>query len=175
MAVTLLHVYLKERAGKTLRNYGRHISHLLKSINPSITHPICLFVTNYKSKQVQVAMCHQRWLSQLRIVTGTNALTLPENRAQLLPASQLWCWKVSEEQPVNTFYLNVPNEAGKHFRSSLLIGKTCIYMFQCHSPKSSHPLTLPQSPKDCSIHLCLFCCVAYRVIVTIFLNSIYMR
>ena len=44
-------------------------------------------------------------------------------------------------------------------------------MFQCHSPKSSHPRPLPQSPKDCSIHLCLFCCLAYRVIVTIFLNS----
>ena len=48
-----------------------------------------------------------------------------------------------------------------------------LYMFQCHSPKSSHPLPFPQSPKDCSIHLCLFCCLAYRVIVTIFLNSIY--
>ena len=41
-------------------------------------------------------------------------------------------------------------------------------MFPCHSPKSFHPLPLPQSPKDCSIHLCLFCCLAYRVIVTIF-------
>ena len=49
-----------------------------------------------------------------------------------------------------------------------------LYMFQCHSPKSSHPRPLPQSPKDCSIHLCLFCCITYRVIVTIFLNSIYM-
>ena len=49
-----------------------------------------------------------------------------------------------------------------------------LYMFQCHFPKSSHPLPLPQSPKVCSIHLCLFCCLAYRVIVTIFLNSIYM-
>ena len=29
-----------------------------------------------------------------------------------------------------------------------------LYMFQCHSPKSS-PLPLPQTPKDCSIHLCL--------------------
>ena len=48
------------------------------------------------------------------------------------------------------------------------------YMFQCHSPKSSHPLPLLQSPKVCSIHLCLFCCLAYKVIVTIFLNSIYM-
>ena len=46
-----------------------------------------------------------------------------------------------------------------------------LYMFQCHSPKSSPP---QQSPKDCSIHLCLFCCLAYRVVI-IFLNSIYMR
>ena len=50
-----------------------------------------------------------------------------------------------------------------------------LYMFQCHSPNSSHPLPLPQSPKDCSIHQCLFCCLVYRVIVTIFLNSIYMH
>ena len=49
-----------------------------------------------------------------------------------------------------------------------------LYMFQCHSPKSPHPCPLPQSPKDCSIHQCLFCCLVYRVIVTIFLNSIYM-
>ena len=48
-----------------------------------------------------------------------------------------------------------------------------VYMFQCHSPKSS-PLPLPQSPKVHSIYLCLFCCLAYRVIITIFLNSIYM-
>ena len=106
-------------------------------------------------------------------------------------------------------------------------------MFQCHSPKSSHPLPLPQGAKDCSIrlclfavshtvlllpslttaaavlslskrsafpllpllmvshtgvifqkyrlspkvhsaYLCLFCCLAYRVIIAIFLNSIYM-
>ena len=44
-----------------------------------------------------------------------------------------------------------------------------IYMFQCFSLKSSHPRLLPQSPKDCSIHLCLFCCLAYKVIITIFL------
>ena len=52
-----------------------------------------------------------------------------------------------------------------------LVSYMILYMFQCHSPKSSHPLPLPQSPKDCSIHQCLFCCLIYRVIVTIFLNS----
>ena len=38
-----------------------------------------------------------------------------------------------------------------------------VYMFQCHSLKSSHPLPLPLSPKVHSTHLCLFCCLAYRV------------
>ena len=34
--------------------------------------------------------------------------------------------------------------------------------------------TPPTESKNCSIHLCLFCCLIYRVVVTIFLNSIYM-
>ena len=55
------------------------------------------------------------------------------------------------------------------------ISHMIIYMFQCHSPIPSHPHPLPQSPKDCSIHLCLFCCLSNRVIITIFLNSIDMR
>ena len=54
------------------------------------------------------------------------------------------------------------------------ISHMVIYMFQCSPLKSSHPRLLPQSPKVCSLYLCLFCCLAYRVIITIFLNSIYM-
>ena len=50
-----------------------------------------------------------------------------------------------------------------------------ICMSQCYSFKSSHSRLLPQSPKDYSIHMCLFCCLTYRVIVTIFLNSIYLH
>ena len=49
-----------------------------------------------------------------------------------------------------------------------------IYMFRCCSLETSHRRLLPQSPKVCSVHLCLFFCFAYRVIITIFLNSIYM-
>ena len=40
-----------------------------------------------------------------------------------------------------------------------------VYMFQCHSPKSSHPLPLPLSPKVWYTHLCLFSCLAYRVVI----------
>ena len=50
-----------------------------------------------------------------------------------------------------------------------------IDMFQCYSLKSSHPYLLPHSSKVCSLHLCLFCCLAYRVAVTSFLNSIHMH
>ena len=49
-----------------------------------------------------------------------------------------------------------------------------ICMFRCCSLETSQPCLLPQSPKVCSVHLCLFFCFAYRVIITIFLNSIYM-
>ena len=49
-----------------------------------------------------------------------------------------------------------------------------IYIFQCYSPKLSHLHLLPQSPKVCSLHLCLFSCLAYRIIITIFVNSTYM-
>ena len=50
-----------------------------------------------------------------------------------------------------------------------------IFMFQCYSLKSSHLRLLLQSPKVCFLYQCLFCCLTYRVIVTIFLNSIYMH
>ena len=49
-----------------------------------------------------------------------------------------------------------------------------VYMLECHSPKSSHPLPLPLSPKVHYTHLCLLCCPTYRVVIAIFLNSIYM-
>ena len=36
-----------------------------------------------------------------------------------------------------------------------------IYLFQCYSLRSSHPRLLPQSPKVCSIHQCLFFCLIF--------------
>ena len=44
---------------------------------------------------------------------------------------------------------------------------------KCCSLKSSHARLLPLSPKVCSLHLCLLCCPACRIIGTIFLNFIY--
>ena len=75
-------------------------------------------------------------------------------------------------------HLSAPAPSIQYHASNLdwrFVSYMTLYMFQCHSPKSFHPLPLPQSPKDCSTHLCLFCCLAYGVIIAIFLNSIYMR
>ena len=47
-----------------------------------------------------------------------------------------------------------------------------IYMLQCYSLRSSHP-HLPQSPKSLFFTSVCLCCLAYRVLVTIFLNPIY--
>ena len=96
------------------------------------------------------------------------------------------CTRVSNPEPptylpphtISLGHPSVPAPSILYPASNLdwrLISYMIVYMFQCHSPKSSHPRPLLQSPKDCSIHLCLFCCLAYRVIVTIFLNSIYMH
>ena len=51
------------------------------------------------------------------------------------------------------------------------VSHVILYMFHCHSPKSSYPLPLPQSPKDCSIRLGLFCCLAYRVIINYYFSK----
>ena len=44
------------------------------------------------------------------------------------------------------------HESNLHWSFILLI---VIYMFQCYSLRSSHPHLLPQSPKFCSLFLCL--------------------
>ena len=49
-----------------------------------------------------------------------------------------------------------------------------IYRFQRYSLKSSHLCLFPHTPKACYLHLCLFCFLAYKIIVTIFLSSKYM-
>ena len=60
-------------------------------------------------------------------------------------------------------------------KPALVIYFTCgnIYV-QCFSLKSSHPRLLPQSARVCSLHLCLFCCLEYRIVIIVFLISIYM-
>ena len=96
-------------------------------------------------------------------ITGIHVFPILNPPPSSLPRPSLWVVPVHQPQASSILH---QTWTGDSF---------ILYMFQCHSPKSSHPLPLPQSPKDCSIHQCLFCCLVHWVIVTIFLNSIYMH
>ena len=100
------------------------------------------------------------------ICHGCTCVPHPEPHSHLSP------------HPIPLSYPSAPAHSILYHTSNLdwrFVSHMIIYMLQCLSPKSSHPCPLPQSPKDCSIYQCLFCCPVYRVILTIFLNSIYMH
>ena len=63
--------------------------------------------------------------------------------------------------------ISVHNTANSHWLSVLHM---IIYMFQCSSLNSSHPLLPPLCPQVCSLCLCLFCCPANSFISIIFLE-----
>ena len=93
------------------------------------------------------------------------------NPPQVYMSSQPWIPLL----PPFPYHLSESSQCTRPKHPVSCIEPRLVCMFQCHSPKSSHALPLPQSPKFCSLHLCLFCCITYRVIITIFLNSIYMH
>ena len=87
------------------------------------------------------------------LAMGIHVCPHPEPPSHLLP------------HPIPLGHPSAPAPSILYHASNLdwwFISHVILYMFQCHSPKSSHPCPLPQSPKDCSIHLCLFCCLIYR-------------
>ena len=103
-------------------------------------------------------------IHQNESATGIHVFAILNPPPSSLPIPSPWVVPVHQRQASSTV----------HWTWTSNSFHMILYMFQCHSPKSSHPLPFPQSPKDCSIHQCLFCCLVYRVIVIIFLNSIYM-
>ena len=125
-----------------------------------------LFFVNYfnwrlSTLQYCSGFCHTlTWVSH-----GCTCIPHPE------PTSHLPPHPIPQGHPSAPALSTLSHSSNLDWRST---SHTVIYMFQCYSLKSSQPCLLPQSPKVCSLHLCLFCCLTYRVIVTIFLNSIYM-
>ena len=122
---------------------------------------VCLFYFNWRLITLQYYNGFA--VHQHESATGIHMFPILNPPPSSLPGPSLWV------------IFSAPAPSIQYHASNLdwqFISYMILCMFQCHSPKSSHPL--PQSPKDCTIHLCLFCYLAYRVIITIFLNSIYM-
>ena len=95
---------------------------------------------------------------------GCTRVPHPEPTSHLPPIPSLWVIPVHQPQASCVLHRTWTGN------SFLIWYYTCFNAILPNHP----PLPLPQSPKDCSIHQCLFCCLVYRIIVTIFLNSIYM-
>ena len=89
---------------------------------------------------------------------GYTRVPHPEPPPTSLPIPSLWVFPVHQPQ---ASCIPHRTRTGDSF---------LIWYYACfHAIFPNHPpLPLPQSPKNCSIHLCLFCCLAYRVVVTIF-------
>ena len=85
--------------------------------------------------------------------------------------NQLWVYMCPPSRtPLPAPALSVLSFMHRTWTGHLFISHVVIDMFQRYSLKSSHPCLLPQSPKVCWLYQCLFCCLTYRVIITIFLN-----
>ena len=117
----------------------------------------CLFVLFCLFYFLTLQYCIGFAIYQHESATGIHVFPILNPPPTSIPVPSLWVIPVHQPQ------------------ASSIMHRTILYKFQCHSPKSSHPLPLPQSPKDCSIHQCLPCYPVHRVIITIPLNSIYMR
>ena len=100
-------------------------------------------------------------IHQHESTTGVHVFPILNPPPTSLPITSLW---VIPSAPAPSILYHASNLDWQ------FISHVIIYMFQCHSLISSSPRPLPQSPKVCSIHLCLFCCLEYRAIGTIFLN-----
>ena len=79
----------------------------------------------------------------------------------------------SPSHPSRSSQCTSPEHPVSCIEPGLVIYFTYSSIHVSDSLRSSHPCPHPQSPKDCSVHLCLFCYLTHRVIVTIFLNFIY--
>ena len=85
---------------------------------------------------------------------GVHVFTTPKPPLSSLPIPSLWVIPV--HQPRASCIMH-QNWAGDSFHMWYY---TC---FNAILPNHPHPRPLPQSPKDCSIHLCLFCCMLISI------------
>ena len=127
---------------------------------------VVVWIIYFNWRQITLQYCSGFCHTLTCISHGYTCVPHPEPRSHFPPHP------IPQGHPSTPALSTLSHASDLDWRS---ISHMITYMFQCCSLKSSHPCLLPQSPKVCSLYLCLFCCLAHRVIVTIFLNSIYMH
>ena len=114
---------------------------------------IYIYIFYFNWRLITLQYCIGFAIHQLESTTGVHMFPI------LYPIPSLWVIPVHQPQASCILHQTWTGH------SFLIWYYTC---FNSILPNHPPPLPLPQSPKDCSIHLCLFCCLAHRVIITIF-------
>ena len=107
----------------------------------------CYFIyLNWRLITILQWFCHTlTWISH-----GCTCAPHPEPPSHLPPHPTL------QGHPSAPALSALPHASNLDWRS---VSHMIIYKFQCYFFRPYYPCLLPQSPKDCSIHLCLFCCL----------------
>ena len=100
--------------------------------------------------------------------TGIHVFPILNPPPSSLPIPSLWVVPVHQPQASSIVHRTW---TGDSFHMILYMFHVSMPLSQIIPPSSSPT----ESKRLFYIHQCLFCCLVYRVIVTIFLNSIYMR
>ena len=70
-----------------------------------------------------------------------------------------------------------PTESKSLFFTSLSLSLSHIWSYACYNAiLSNHPTpAFSHRVQKSVLYICVSCCLAYRAVVTVFLNSVYMR
>ena len=124
--------------------YHKHIQGNLHSFN------WCIYFYYYYYFTLQYCICFA--IHQHASATGVLVFPIPNSPPTSLPIPSLWVIPVHQPQASCILHRTWTGD------SFLIWYYTWFNAILPNHP----PLPLPQSPKDCSIHLCLFCCLAYN-------------
>ena len=137
----------------------------LQAVEKSNTFFFVIKCIYFNLRLITLQYCIGFAIHQHESATGIHVFPILNPPPTFLPIPSLWVIPVHQPQTSCILHRTWTGD------SFLIWYYTCFNAILPNHP----PFPLPQNPKDCSIHLCLFCCLPYRVIITIFLNSIYMR
>ena len=122
-------------------------------------------ITSDMQMKTPLAECEEELKSLLMKVKEESekvGLTLSIQKTKILASGPITSWQIDGEtvETVTDFiFTSAPALSTLSHALNLdwlSVSHMIIFMFQCCSLRSSYPRLLPQSPKDCSIHLCLF-------------------
>ena len=106
-----------------------------------------IFIFNFNWRLITLQYCSGFCCTLTWISHGCTCVLHPEPPCHLPPHP------IPQGHPSAPALSTLSHASNLDWRS---VSQMIIYVLQCSSLKPSHPCLLPESPKVCSLHLCLF-------------------